>query len=151
MPDMLEGDYVWVGPPPVRGRVAAAIRRVAAAIRRVAKRPAVAGVALAVLLLGIAVSLLLTQPTPRDLGQRGVGSHSSPLGGPPDEASGPVAGSRVVVPSLAGRTALQAWKRLTGAGLRVKNVRPVDGRPGVVVRTSPAPNASVRRGSAVVL
>jgi beta-lactam-binding protein with PASTA domain len=62
-----------------------------------------------------------------------------------------MAGSRVVVPSLAGSTALQAWKRLTGAGLRVKDVRPVDGRPGVVVRTSPAPNASVHRGSAVVL
>jgi hypothetical protein len=110
-------------------------------------------VAVGIIVLGIAVSLFLVKGSPHErlLGP-GAGPHVGlPTGKAGHAVHGRTAGERVVVPRLVGRSALRAWKRLTSAGLRLKGVRPVNGRPGIVVRTSPAPMKSVPRDSAVVL
>jgi serine/threonine protein kinase len=58
---------------------------------------------------------------------------------------------RVQVPLVLGASAFLAWRRITEAGLILGAVVPVEGPPGRVVRTVPAPNEFVSRGAGVTL
>jgi serine/threonine-protein kinase len=94
----------------------------------------------ALVLAGIIVAALVVT--------RGGGAGTSPA--PPSSPSiFPDAG--VDVPNLVGLSASMARRRLLRVGLRVDQLVPVAGIPGVVVRTQPPPGKGVSPGTQVTL
>ena len=68
---------------------------------------------------------------------------------PPRARSSATAG--IEVPDLVGLSASTARRNLLTVGLRVDELVPVTGIPGVVVRTQPPPEQAVSPGTPVIL
>lgn len=110
--------------------------------------PAVA--ALIVLIAGVAAFSALGSPSSLPPKPETSSSRPVPVVDAPDGTSVEEPDA-VAVPPVAGLSVAAAQEGLREAGLRLAEVRPVLGSPGIVVRTQPEAGQSVEAGSSVVL
>ena len=73
-------------------------------------------------------------------------THGAPTGGRPGGSPPPAASPKKPVPDVRGLTVSQAREVLTLAGLRLADVTPMAGTPGIVLRSLPQPGARVVPG-----